>query len=215
MMDLTAGWEPEADPELSDRLPWERDPHRLWSLWEMLEVFAIHYIEIGRLVGRAELTFDAIDIEEDEQHWELTDEETANIKDVLQKLLKECRSLGMRTSTLLLSKSINDLPETKREFDLLINAVKSEIQSKRFLFVPDHRFRYYNIDLSERLTVAFPSASRELVAASRSYALGLWTACVFHAMRGAEIGVRSLASELGGIVFSTDITTRRMGADLG
>src|ERR1700740_1578464 len=139
MIALIARSAKEADGRPSDSLLWEHDPHRLWSLWEMLEVFAVHYIELGRLIERAAVVFQAVEVEEDEQHWNLTDQETADLRDTLQKVLKECRTLGMRTSALLLGKSINDLPETRREFDLVINAVESEIQSKRFLFVPDYR----------------------------------------------------------------------------
>jgi HEPN domain-containing protein len=47
------------------------------------------------------------------------------------------------------------------------------------------------------ITVAFPSASEELVAAGNGLTASLYTACVFHSMRAAEIGLRALGNELG------------------
>jgi hypothetical protein len=43
---------------------------------------------------------------------------------------------------------------------------------------------------------AFPSAVREVEAASRCFALNQWTASVFHLMRTLEIGLRTLAVEV-------------------
>jgi hypothetical protein len=73
----------------------------------------------------------------------------------------------------------------------------AELSAKLFLFVPSHRAKYYDLVLQSFITVAFPSASKELAAAGNSLAAGLYTASVFHAMRAAEIGVRALGSALG------------------
>jgi hypothetical protein len=64
------------------------------------------------------------------------------------------------------------------------------------LFVPQHRSEYYEQTLPNTVIAAFPTASKELVAAGNSLAVGLYTACVFHSMRAAEIGVRVLGKEL-------------------
>lgn len=200
MIELAAGVRGESR-EGRDGLLSKFHPYRLWSLWEMLELLANHYIGLGDLIGRMSLTFEALDDGE-----QLTDEENEGLRDLLQKLLKECRTLGMHVSLKVLAGSIEDLPETKREFDYLINTVRSELSSKLFLFVPGHRAHYHNLILPSIVTVAFPSASSEMVAAGNAFAFGLSTASVFHAMRAAELGVRTLANQLGGISFPTDIT---------
>jgi hypothetical protein len=173
----------------------------------MLEVFAIHYIELGQLIETARVVSSAAETHDpDEPESELTEQEIANLRDTLQKILRECRTLGLRTATRLVAKAVDDLPETGREFDLVLETVKGELASKRFLFVPDYRIERYNRELPSIVTAAFPSASSEMVAAGNAFACGLATACVFHAMRTAEIGVRALANELGRITFSTDIS---------
>jgi hypothetical protein len=195
------------DRELRDEVPSDFNPYRLWSLWEMLEVFAIHYIELGRLIEAARVNFQLSEAcDPDEPGTELNQREIAELRDTLGKILRECRALGLRTATRVVAKAMGDLPETEREFAVIIETVKGEIASKRFLYIPDYRSAYFNLDLPQFLTEAFPFASREMFTASRSVSVGLSTACVFHAMRAAELGVRALANELGGITFSVDIS---------
>jgi hypothetical protein len=50
--------------------------------------------------------------------------------------------------------------------------------------------------MDEATKKAFPKAWMEMAEAGRSYAVGLYTAAVFHSMRGAEIGLRAVAREL-------------------
>jgi hypothetical protein len=63
--------------------------------------------------------------------------------------------------------------------------------------VPRHRAKYYELILQSTVTAAFPAASKEIVAAGNSLAVGLYTACVIHSMRAAEIGMRVLGGTLG------------------
>jgi glycerol-3-phosphate dehydrogenase len=46
------------------------------------------------------------------------------------------------------------------------------------------------------MKIGFPSASKELIHGGTCYAVGEYTACVFHAMRAAEIGLRAVAKHL-------------------
>jgi HEPN domain-containing protein len=95
-----------------------------------------------------------------------------------------------------LSKAINDLPQSDRELDILIDIVKEEIKSKMFLFIPSQWAKYYEWHLPGELIVYFPNASKEMNRAGRCYAKGEFTACVFHSMRAAELCLRALASHL-------------------
>jgi hypothetical protein len=50
---------------------------------------------------------------------------------------------------------------------------------------------------------AFPDATGEIAAASRCYAVDEWTACVFHAMRVLEHGLRPIAQRFN-VDFAVD-----------
>ena len=72
-------------------------------------------------------------------------------------------------------KKIEDPPQTAREFDLLIDAVKAELDSKLFLFVPNNLAKYYEADslLKDETQVRFPDASEEIRRAGNCLACGL------------------------------------------
>jgi hypothetical protein len=96
----------------------------------------------------------------------------------------------------LVQPASGDLPQTRREFELLLRAVTAEIKKTTFRFVPEHLAKYRDLILQSTITTAFPLASKELVEAGSCLAASLYTASVFHAMRGAEIGLRVLGNEL-------------------
>jgi hypothetical protein len=83
------------------------------------------------------------------------------------------------------------------EFDLLVDALIGQAESRELLYIPEHRAKFHEVHFPSELSGAFPSATKELVAAGNALAFGLYTASVFHCMRAAEIGVRILAKELG------------------
>jgi hypothetical protein len=127
---------------------------------------------------------------------DLADFQKTEVRDAIARLSDLCGKIGLTTSLALLRTRENNLPETRREWELLIAAVRAELETNLFLFVPSHRAKYYEMTLEGTVTTRFPAASKELVAAGNSFAVGLYTSCVFHSMRAAEIGVRVLAKEL-------------------
>jgi hypothetical protein len=76
----------------------------------------------------------------------------------------------------------------------LANILQDELRTRLLLYVPSHRAQYYEWQdiISGDVTTAFPKASDEIRAAGNCFAAGLYTGCVFHAMRAAEIGLRAL-----------------------
>src|SRR6266481_3213400 len=98
----------------------------------------------------------------------------------------------------MLKRAIAHFSETEREFIMLRDTVMSEMKDTLFLFVPSHVASYYERDdlVSEEVIGKFPKASEEIRNAGSCLAAGLNTACVFHAMRAAEIGVRALGNDL-------------------
>jgi hypothetical protein len=65
-----------------------------------------------------------------------------------------------------------------------------------FLFVPSHRIKFYDWQLAEKISGSFPAAANELARAGKCYSKGEPTACVFHSMRAAEMGLRAFAQYL-------------------
>jgi hypothetical protein len=72
--------------------------------------------------------------------------------------------------------------------------VASELKSKTFVYISSERASYFKRTVTENsaITLCFPSAERELLAAGRCYALGEPDASIFHSMRALEICLLSL-----------------------
>ena len=172
--------------------PWKDNPFRLWSLLDMLKVSAEEYIKIGEIIRGMyfKLELESIKVIKFKKN------KKNDFRKFLVRLKKQCDKLELSISSHLLKSKIKDLPKTGEELELLSQAVKEEIKSNLFLFIPGHRAKYYELNLPEYFTASFPRASREIVKAGNCYAVGEYTACVFHCMRGAEIGLRSLAKHL-------------------
>lgn len=173
--------------------PWKDNPFRLWSLLDMLRVSAEEYIKIGEKLH--EISVDLYIIEHDE-HYPYTNGYKDKVKNILINLEEQCDKLELKLSSQHLERKINDIPQGKREIVDLVNIVKDEIRDNLFLFIPSYRAKYYERNLSESFTTSFPNASRELIKAGNCFATNEYTACVFHSMRSAELGLRSLAEYL-------------------
>jgi hypothetical protein len=76
--------------------------------------------------------------------------------------------------------------------------ISDEMEQALLFHVPISRARYFESPkFSDSVTVAFPSATLDIEEAGKCFALGRWTACVFHLMRVTEHGLRALATYLG------------------
>lgn len=174
-----------------------RQTRRLWSLWEMLRVFASTYVELGvRLEAAAQILNEANDITKSPWGRPLTNDEKDELVDLLSDMWKECVDLSLDVSAALLTERIVNPPSTARELDILRDAIKAELRTRLFLFVPQHLAKYHDLHTEDRIIDAFPSVGNEFRSAGNCIATGEFTAAVFHAMRAAEIGVRVLAKEL-------------------
>ncbi len=163
----------------------------------MLRVYAQHYIGLGQSISRTQVIFGFLDEDADyAREQPLTEEEKLGIAQDMESMLHTCRELNLETSLGLLMARRDDPPRTGREFKILVDAVMSEIRGKLFLFVSPERAKYYLLNISPVVSHAFPSAAKEIESAANSFAFGLSTACVFHSMRAAEIGLRAMAVAL-------------------
>jgi hypothetical protein len=174
-------------------------PGRLWSLLEMLTKFARDFILLGERISRAKELFEFVDLaDHGDPDKVLTEEEIGDLKESFGKIANLCVALNLETSKELFSEALDDLPATGREFKIYIDALYSEIKNKLFLFVPDHRRKYYipKNFLAESTKTSFPNARAELAEAGRCFVVDRYTATVFHCMRAVEIGLRAVAKEL-------------------
>ena len=85
----------------------------------------------------------------------------------------------------------------KAEIDTLRDAIQDDCRYKRLhLYRDDKSLVLMRVpgDWAPSYT-AFPSTQKDVTAATDCYALEHYTACVFHLMRAAEIGLRAIAKE--------------------
>ncbi|WP_428538029.1 hypothetical protein [Rhodopila sp.] len=123
-------------------------------------------------------------------------QETDDLRDTLRRALAECKALRLPVSSELLNWRVEALPSTAGELSTLIETIHAELRTLFFVFMPTEAVGYYRLELAPSVQAAFPRVARELSQAGESYAFGLYTACVFHSMRAAEIGVRTLGGAL-------------------
>jgi hypothetical protein len=178
--------------------PWH--PGRLWSLWDMQKIFGENYIRLGTQLQQLRLGFHVIDTivggvanQREHEKWD----HESDCKQCLKSMIKTCEELGLAGSQDLVSQAYDDLPQTQREFDLLVRAVMAEVNKTFFLYIPSHLAKYYEWAgiVSDSVIDAFPKASQEIRTGGTCLATGLHTACVFHGMRAAEIGLRALGNK--------------------
>jgi len=93
-------------------------------------------------------------------------------------------------------RSFEDL---RRPLLTLLEAITIELQGASFLYITESRAPFYEQTtplFGEAVADSFPAAVDDIAAAGRCIAVEEWTAVVFHLMRVAEHGLRSLAREL-------------------
>jgi hypothetical protein len=161
----------------------------------MQKVFGENYIRLGRQIANLQTEFNMLEMltasENDiEEHKE-------SCRKCMKHMIVTCEELGLGSSQELVSHAYDDLPQTKREFDFLLRAVLAEVNKTFFLFVPSHVAKYYGWEgiVSDTVIDAFPKASQEIRQGGTCLSAGLHTACVFHAMRAAEIGLKALGAK--------------------
>ncbi len=171
-------------------------PHhyRLWSLWNMLRVYALKYIELGDAVAKVRSDFYHVA----ELGQPLSAGERQELRAALAELATVCSDMELKVQAGLVQRAENDLPQTSRELEMLLAAVYAELKSRICLYLPLSRSQYYEWDeiVSDPVKTAFPAASAEIRDAATCFALDRYTAAVFHAMRAAEIGARTLGEAL-------------------
>jgi hypothetical protein len=197
MIDLTAGSDQEADRQPCDAFPWERSPYRLWSLWELMEKFdadncAFLFSHMTQLAQVASTD----------------DPQKVVPPDIKAKVNMVLMGVGTSAHKIYLEESLAMVLRLQTEFNLrmscadvlhglhnLQSLMRSELSKRLFLQVDPRDAGYYEQEqlFGDDVYNAFPSARLDIKEAGSCLATGRSTACIFHLMRGSEIGLRVLA----------------------
>jgi hypothetical protein len=201
-------------PELQ---PWEAEPSRLWSLWDMLtRHYAGNWMAVVGSLERLKwmtIACQCGDVPPDDMKHEIErvldwlPEEfghmpfSESLKNQMSRLERRLRAVvaepeSVRQSGHALTTMLDELKDN----------TQAELKVPLFLIVPPSRKGWYHRSdvavFGDDVATAFPDSTRELAEAGRCFALARWTACVFHLMRALEIALHRWAEQIGVNQFS-------------
>jgi hypothetical protein len=82
---------------------------------------------------------------------------------------------------------------------MLQSVVHKELGERVFMYIPEDRITWLNKQdaFGPEVSLNFKSAKEDIIESGNCYAVGLYTACVFHTMRVLEHGIKALAKDIG------------------
>jgi hypothetical protein len=88
--------------------------------------------------------------------------------------------------------------EIVAEISGIQDAFQKELKQRKFTFIPPPLVPFFEQDtlFGEKVNAAFPSAQMDIKESGNCLASGLPTAAIFHLMRVAELGLRSIAKKV-------------------
>lgn len=198
--------EEEQAPQFRVLPPWIEQPYQLISWLDMNKFSAQLFVNIGsslRWMG--------------DQWLEQPDNKNLanNAEDFLQRISADMLKIGCPISSKAASRLESDLklklhPEALRSrFQELKDTIFDEMAAHLFLWVPFERAQYYEFSedknkwseaektLDGIISQRFGTAAVEIKQARVCYAVGQWTASVFHMMRACEVGIKAIYKTLG------------------
>ena len=182
-----------------------REPHGLVSLLDMFRLHLEHYVTLGANIATLREVVKAAQSGGGAQpilHHEgrpLRIRVNSAVVSVLGQLKDACDLLELTTSSATIDAAVSQGHVGHDAIEVLIEVVNNEMSGRLFLRVPAERAKLGESDrlLSDEARKAFPASSLEIRYAGTAYACGLWSACVFHAMRAAEDALLKISDELG------------------
>jgi hypothetical protein len=182
----------------------------LRNLWDMIRQVIWRFVHAGMRIQHFQGILDLLEQRGDDPRSladqifngtrieDMNETEKENLLRLIDDLIELTGELDLNVSQTLLFSAKSELPKTEQAFMLIVLAIKREMFNKLFLHIPADRASYFEkADIvSENVRNSFPSAYIEIKEAATCYATERYTACVFHAMRGAEIGLRAMGNDL-------------------
>ena len=171
----------------------------LWSMWDMLRENATDFMKLGQVLYDLRLHSIGTHTPNDQKSGirKLVPVAVDEVQTKLRKILAIARRLNLQTSIGILERQIqfaDSCPQTEREINIIRDIFESELSSRKCLFITSHLDKYYENEsiVNDAVLLAFPTASEEMRNAGTCLAVSMHTASVFHSMRAAEIGLRSM-----------------------
>lgn len=178
-------------------MPWKSGLFQIVSLLDMLKIcpedFHILMRELEALSNDGELF------------------EISRIRETIDKASDYCNLVDLNASLAIINQLYeiikppedffaDEIPINLGESIRMLHAIiKDELSERLFLFVPQDDAQWFEKEdgFGVEVSEAFPSAFEDIKEAGTCYATGSYTACVFHLMRIAEIGLRVLIWDRG------------------
>lgn len=179
--------------------PWEIEPYRLISWWDMERFSAAGFNYIAEQL--AKLAYRVGELPRDLDAKELA----VSYEPLFRRIREHCASLGLRTSVLCIDDFLADLGYdlTVQKFGTHVaelgNTIRREMWACYFFHMPSSQAEFYDQKelFGAEVNLKFPTVQYDMVEAGNCYAMGRGTACVFHLMRIMETGVQEFGKKLG------------------
>jgi phage anti-repressor protein len=181
-------------------------PHTLVSLWDM---FKIKADILFKVISTLQLWENALWIIINDPRYlrYLDDESHTKIKrdfDIILNRSKELQISGSQKQIEYIIENLKDFPiiEIHNNIKSLENMIEKELGEQLYLFVPPEdaiwfwKFHIFGTDISNAFSLSIEDINNEMKEAGTCYATSCHTACVFHAMRVLEHGLRVLAKDV-------------------
>jgi hypothetical protein len=180
-------------------------PFKIVSLWDMLRFHAEKFVQLcSALTGLSEYIAQQKKQGKLDQLSPVSPERNKAWRD-LTKMLEDVNltmsaASAKRLGDLLHADKEIDAEQLKSLVDHLNFTVTDELQQHLFVMVPVNHAQFYDKKgtiLGKELIGNFQELTRDAAEAGNCYALGRYTACVFHLSRLLEGSIQKLATELG------------------
>jgi len=187
-------------------LPWQENPYRLVTLWDLVQAFKVD--ELFGAVRRLGKTLSLIEAGNGQINRKPI---FAIVKTELGKCCSLCNESGLRMSALRI-RQLDDSADAlytlspegsahaaeRMNNDVCIS-IENELSLYPFFSLAAERAKYYSEDdianpFGEDVGKVFPSSTFDAIESCKCYALGRDTACVFHLMRVLEVGLGSIGA---------------------
>lgn len=182
-------------------IPWKGEPSPLVSLLDMIEFYAKEFCnfmgELETMLEQGLFNPSASDS---------INESIKKLDEIIKEALKWCKRLELTTASQVIDQIYEDTlvagwwgrepepGELSESLWLFRKIVRKELSKRLFMYIPLDQAEWYEKkdSFGKLVSDAFPSAIEDIKEAGTCYATGRYTACVFHLMRVAEIGLRAL-----------------------
>jgi len=131
-------------------------------------------------------------------------EEIELIKSSINTIKDQCKYLNLKGSLKIIDYIAIDYKnyncgQLSQSLSTLQYMINRELGEQVFLYIPQERIIWFNkVDLfGAEVSEKFKLAQEDIKESGNCYAVGLYTACVFHVMRVLEHGLRALVKNVG------------------